>query len=365
MIKITHVEIYRLSIKMTPFAISSGVMNFAQNVFIRIHTNENIYGVGECSAFPIIVGETQDSCLLLAESFAKLWKNKNPLEIEERLNELDSFIAKNTTIKSAFDMALYDIASKYAGVPLYQFLGGKKKEIITDITIGIGPEKEMTAQALSFVENGASSLKVKLGDKPAKDIERIIKIREAIGQDIPIRIDANQGWDVEEAHLVLNAIKHQNIQFCEQPLKTYNDDYIPDLMIYGIPIMADESCYNSQDAERLIRDKTCDYINIKLSKSGGIKEALAIHQTALRHNIPCMLGGMLESRLALTAMVHLAYACENIKFFDLDTCLIGHLEDPVKDGLKFNGYTISMENQPGIGADIEDRYLTNYDKKTV
>src|SRR5690606_3489683 len=156
MIKITYIEIYRLNIKMTPFAISSGVMDFAQNVFIKIHTNENIYGVGECSAFPIIVGETQGTCLLLAESFAKLWKNKNPLEIEERLKELDDFIAKNTTIKSAFDMALYDIASKYAGVPLYQFLGGKNKEIITDITIGIGPEKEMTAQAKNFVENGAS-----------------------------------------------------------------------------------------------------------------------------------------------------------------------------------------------------------------
>lgn len=350
---------------MTPFAISSGVMDFAQNVFIKIHTNEHIYGVGECSAFPIIVGETQDSCLLLAESFAKLWKNKNPLKIKERLNELDNFIAKNSTIKSAFDMALYDIASKYAGVPLYQFLGGKKKEIITDITIGLGSESEMSAQALAFVNNGASSLKIKLGDKPVKDISRILKIREAIGQDIPIRVDANQGWEIQEAHEVLGSIKDQNIQFCEQPLKTYHDDYVPELRKYGIPIMADESCYHSYDAQRLIRDKTCDYINIKLSKSGGIKEALRIHEVALKNKIYCMLGGMLESRLALTAMVHLAYACPNIKFYDLDTCLIGHLEDPVKDGLKFNGYEISIENLPGIGADIDEGYLTNYDKKTV
>jgi len=363
--KITHIDIYRLSIKMVPFAISTGIMEYAQNVFIRIHTNENLYGVGECSAFPIIVGETQDSCLLLAKSFAKIWKDKNPLAIEERLQELDNFIARNTTIKSAFDMALYDIASKHAKMPLYKFLGGEKKKITTDITVGIGTPEEMTEQAEQFANKGATYLKVKLGKIPSVDIKRIKMIRKGIGMDIPIRIDANQGWSIEDAHQVLNGIKDQNIQFCEQPLRTYDDYRVSELMKYKIPIMADESCYNAHDAKRLAREMACDYINIKLAKSGGISEALRIHKIAADNEISCMMGGMLESRLALTAMVHLTFACPQIKFFDLDTCLIGHLEDPVKDGLQFNGYEISVDDLPGIGADIDEKYLTNYDKTTV
>ncbi|MFA4980484.1 MAG: dipeptide epimerase, partial [Sphingobacterium sp.] len=118
--KITEIEIYRLSIPMEPFVIATGTMDYAQNTFIRIHTDTAIYGVGECSAFPMIVGETQDTCLVLARDFAKIWKEKDPLAMEERLAELDLYIAGNKTIKSAFDMALHDLAAKYAGLPLYQ-----------------------------------------------------------------------------------------------------------------------------------------------------------------------------------------------------------------------------------------------------
>ena len=123
-VKITHTDIYRFSIPMEPFTIATGTMDHAQNVFIRVHTDAGFYGVGECSAFPMIVGETQDTCLVVAKEFAKLWKGADALDIEERLQQLHNFTAHNTTIKSAFDMALYDIAAKNAGWPLYQFLGG-------------------------------------------------------------------------------------------------------------------------------------------------------------------------------------------------------------------------------------------------
>src|SRR5690606_16591266 len=152
---ITHIDIFRYSIKMTPFRIATGVMDYAQNVLIRIHTDGQHYGLGECSAFPVIVGETQDSCLLMARSFAALWKGKDPLAIAERLAELDDFVAGNRTIKSAFDMALYDLASKAEGLPLYAYLGGEKRPITTDITIGIGTPEEMAAQAAGFVTQGA------------------------------------------------------------------------------------------------------------------------------------------------------------------------------------------------------------------
>src|ERR1700761_6529434 len=134
-ITITHIDIYRFSIPMIPFTIATGTMDSAQNTFIRIHTDAGIYGVGECSAFPMIVGETQDTCLVMAKEFAKLWKGQDALDIPARMQQLHSFTAGNTTIKSAFDIALYDIAAKAGGLPLFKFLGGERREVETDITI--------------------------------------------------------------------------------------------------------------------------------------------------------------------------------------------------------------------------------------
>ncbi len=162
---ITHIDIYRFSIAMEPFTIATGTMDYAQNVFIRVHTDAGFYGVGECSAFPVITGETQDTCLVMAREFAKLWKGGGALDIPARLQQLDDFIARNTTIKSAFDMALYDIAAKNAGLPLYQFLGGQKREVETDITIVIAQPEQMAQKAAALKQSGARILKVKLGKK--------------------------------------------------------------------------------------------------------------------------------------------------------------------------------------------------------
>ena len=127
--KIIATHIYQFKIPMIPFTIATGTMHFAQNILINITTDEGIIGYGECSAFPMIVGETQQSCYLLAKDFASYWKGKNPLAISERLNELDLIIAGNYTAKSAFDMALYDIAAKAANQPLYAYLGGQQNPL--------------------------------------------------------------------------------------------------------------------------------------------------------------------------------------------------------------------------------------------
>lgn len=363
---IKEIEIYRLSIPMEPFVIATGTMDYAQNTFIKIITDSAIVGVGECSAFPMIVGETQDTCLAIARDFAKIWKGKNPLAIEERLAELHLYIAGNATIKSAFDMALYDIAAKNAGLPLYQYLNGKPREIITDITLGIASPEEMAQKALKLKDGGAFALKVKLGKNPPDDIARIKAIRQAVGFDIPIRIDANQGWSYEGAIEALQGLEPYKIQFCEQPMRTYNDHLLPALRTQTIvPIMGDESVYTHYDAERLCKNDACDFINIKFSKSSGINEALKIQAVAAEYAVPCMIGGMLESRLALAAKVHFAYASPNVKFYDLDTCMVGHLEDPVIGGIQYDGYSISISNDIGIGADIKQEFLDKCEKWVI
>jgi o-succinylbenzoate synthase len=344
---------------MIPFTIATGTMEYAQNILIKIHTSEGIIGYGECSAFPMIVGETQTSCYHHAMDFAAFWKGKNPLAIADRLKELDNIIAGNYTIKSAFDIALYDIAAKAANQPLYAFLGGRQKAIESDLTIGIDSPENMAKEAISFKQKGVNVIKVKLGKEPSVDIERIKQIRNAIGNQIKIRIDANQGWSKEDALMVLQNLAPFDIEFCEQPMHKYYDDYLPALCAASpIPIMADESVFTHHDARKLIANKACHLINIKFSKSGGIHEAIKIHDIAMEHNIACMMGGMLESRLALSAKMHFVLAKNNIKYYDMDTCLLGHLEDPIIGGVQFNGMHLSIGDQPGIGAEVDQSYLS-------
>jgi L-alanine-DL-glutamate epimerase-like enolase superfamily enzyme len=161
-------------------------------------------------------------------------------------------------------------------------------------------------------------------------------------------------------------MKDLNIEFCEQPMRTWHDDHLPELCEKSpIAIMADESCYHHHDAERLIKTKSCHSINIKFAKSGGIAEAKKIHDLAEEAGIPGMIGSMLESRLALTANLHFAYASPNILFFDLDTCLMGQLEDPVIGGVTYSGFFLDVADNIGIGADVDESFLKNCDRWSV
>jgi L-alanine-DL-glutamate epimerase-like enolase superfamily enzyme len=275
---ILQTGIYKLSIPMHPFTIATGTMNYAQNIFIRIHTDAGYYGVGECSAFPMIVGETQATCFEMAKDFATLWKGKNALSIEERMKELDNFTAFNATIKSAFDMALYDLSAKAAGQPLYVYLGGRKKDIETDLTIGIDTPEKMAQKAIQFKKDGVRMIKIKLGKNAKEDVERVRQIRTAVGNDIILRIDANQGWDFDSAAYALREMSPFQVQFCEQPMRHWDDDRLPELRSQvDIRIMADESVFDHHDARKLIAANACDYVNIKFAKSGGILEAMKIN----------------------------------------------------------------------------------------
>lgn len=364
--KITKIEIYKYSIRMEPFTISRGTMEYADNVLVVVHTQSGFQGFGECSPFPSIVGETQATGIALAREMAPVWIGKNAMEIKNRMEELDHFCAKNYTIKSAFDMALYDLASQFEGVPLYHFLGGTPKAIRTDITIGIGPLDKMIQEGKRFVEKGAQEIKVKVGTDPELDIQRIRTLRQHIGNQVKIRIDANQGWSFSQAVHVLTALESEQVEFCEQPMHAIDDRLLPLLRSKTrVPIMGDESCYLAGDAVNLAESEACDMINIKLAKSGGILEALQIHEVAKKHQIPCMIGGMLESRLALTANLHLAYACDHIKFYDLDSPLLGLLEDPVVGGVTYTGYDLSLSDSPGLGATIDPEFLATCPKWNI
>jgi L-alanine-DL-glutamate epimerase-like enolase superfamily enzyme len=229
LLTIQQVELYKLTIPLTePFITSLGRDDNAENVLVKIITKEGMTGFGECSPYMPITGESQDTCFIVGQYFAKLLKGKNALAIEDCITGMDKLIYGNTSIKSAFDMALYDIASQNAAVPLYKFLGGKNdKAIITDYTVSIGDPKKMAVDAVKIKEDGYPFIKIKLGKNGETDILRIKAIREAVGNAIPLRIDANQGWNVEEAVKTLQALGKYDIQHCEEPIPRWEFMQLP------------------------------------------------------------------------------------------------------------------------------------------
>jgi L-alanine-DL-glutamate epimerase-like enolase superfamily enzyme len=355
---ISSIDIFKSDIKLKePFKIAIMEILTSQSVFIRIHTNTGLYGIGEANPYWGITGETQSINLAGAVDLAKIILHKDPFNIEERMREIDSFLVHNSTIRSAFDMALYDLLGKAAGLPLYALLGGGKHKFWTDNTIGIGEPDEVAQKAVGYKNQGFQAIKVKLGTTIDKDTMRIRKIREAIGPDLPIRIDANQGWDYYTAVHTLHALEPMGIEYCEQPIACWDYENMRRIRENtSIAVMADESLFDHHDAFKLASMGCCDYFNIKLSKSGGINTALKINAIGESAGIPCMVGCMTETRLGLTAAAHIVSALPNIKFADLDGYLMLK-DDPIIEGCRYNVGEINLPDIPGHGADIDPDFL--------
>ena len=365
---ITRVDVIKLNIPYKePFVISLGVIPAATNVVVRIYASNGLVGIGECAPFVYIVGETQETVYELSKQVGRLLLNKNPFEIEKRLREIDRAVKGNPTMKSAFDMALYDLLAKEANLPLYKLLGGSNsREVFTDMTISIGTPEKMASDALAFQSDGFPAIKVKLGTTLKEDVARIKAIREAVGMDYPVRIDANQGWDPVTAIKTLKALERYDIEHCEEPVAHWNSREMARVRQHSpIPIMADESLFDHHDAYRLASTGACDFFNIKFSKSGGINTALKILAVAEASGIKCQVGCMSESRYALTALMHLVMASNQIVHFDMDSSLM-LAGDPVKGGINYRGHgKWELDDLPGIGADFDPVILDQMEKMTI
>lgn len=363
---IKTIEIYQSAIKLNePFILSLEKLEFAENIIVAIKTNNDITGYGECSPFKSINGESMETAWVVSEYLSKILLNKNPLQIEDRINEMDKIIYGNSSIKSAFDMALFDIASQHAGMPLYAFLGGINNKVLqTDFTVSLAEPDKMASDAEKIKNSGFKIIKVKLGGRGEVDIERIRKIRKAVGNKIILRIDANQGWDFETAAYTLKSLCEFNIQYCEEPIPRWDFMQLSALQRDSlIPLMADESCCDHHDAKRLIDLKAVGYFNIKLGKSSGIFKALKIIELAEKAGIKLQIGGFLESRLAFTASAHLALSSSQIQFIDFDTPLMFE-KDTVEGGITYStDGKITITEESGLGAKPSLAYLETIPRK--
>jgi L-alanine-DL-glutamate epimerase-like enolase superfamily enzyme len=359
-VTITSIEVYKSAIRLKePFIISLGELTHAENVIIRIKTDKGLTGTGECSPFVTINGESMETAVVVARYLAKALVGREALDLGGLSMLMDRIIFGNSSIKSAFDIALNDIAAQNAGLPLYAFLGGKKnKHLFTDYTVSLGTAEKMAHDARKIKAAGFPVIKVKLGHSAEHDVECIRKIREAIGPEIPLRLDANQGWDPESGLQILIALAPFNIQFCEEPIPRWDFMSLPTLSAQcPVPIMADESCCDHHDAKRLIDLSACKYFNVKLGKSSGITKAQLIIRLAEAAGIGLQIGGFLESRLGFTASAHLAFTSSAVQYCDFDTPLMME-EDPVEGGITYGqGGEIHVPDAPGLGATIKKDFL--------
>ncbi|MEN7548481.1 dipeptide epimerase [Rapidithrix thailandica] len=365
---IKKIELYPSEIPLkAPFITSLEQLEYAANVIVRIHTNHGFIGYGECSPFKTINGESMETGMAVGQYLAKALLRQNPLDLEACSALMDKAIYGNSSIKSALDMALFDLAAQQAGLPLYAFLGGNnRKPLVTDYTVSLDEPSKMAQDALQIKEAGFSVIKVKLGAGDGRDVERIRLIREVIGEKIPLRIDANQGWNVPTAISTLQALAPYHIQHCEEPIPRWLFMDLPKIKAQSpIPIMADESCCDHHDAQRLIALDACTSFNLKLGKSSGLLKAQKIVKLAEEAGMEMQVGGFLESRLAFTASAHLALSSDRIVYFDFDTPLM-FAQDPVVGGMSYlkNG-TIKMPEVPGLGASFDASYLESLEKVVI
>ncbi len=355
------ISLYKLRVPLRePFVISLGPLLAAENVVVVLRTAGGLVGFGECSPFLTINGESMDTCFVVGQYFAPALKGRDALDLAGSLAEMDRVIYGNSSIKSAFDMALHDIAAQHAGLPLYAFLGGRNDKILTtDMTVSLGPPARMQADAVRFQQEGFPAIKVKLGGTLDDDVARIRAIRAGIGPTHALRVDANQGWRTADyAIAVLRALAEFNIEHCEEPILRQHFMELSRVRAASpIPIMADESCGDEHDAARLIQLQACQLLNIKLGKSSGFHRAQKIAKLGEAAGLVLQVGGFLESRLGMTAAAHLALSSPAIHHCDFDTPLM-FTDDPVLGGFRYRpGGVIEMPDGPGLGARIDEEWL--------
>jgi len=271
--------------------------------------------------------------------------------LESIMEKLNSSILKNTSAKAAVDMAIYDLYAKKLNSPLYKILGGYRNEITTDITISVNNIDEMVQDSIKAVHEGFNILKIKVGIDGEKDIERISEIRKAVGQNVSLRVDANQGWTSKQAVKIISALedKDLNINLVEQPVKYWDLEGMKYVTRNTYTkILADESVFSPLDAVKIIQERAADLINIKIMKTGGIYNALKICDIAEVYGIECMIGCMLESKISVSAAANLGAARKIITMVDLDGPALCKI-DPISGGPTFSGSNIKMSQEYGIG----------------
>ena len=279
--KITQVRLGRISTPLrVPFKTALRTVNSVEDVIVELHTDTGAVGYGEAPPTGVITGDTTGAILgAIQDHIAPALLGRDLDEFEDLTAAVQKALVHNTSAKAAVDMALWDLLGQKYSAPVYRMLGGARRNIVTDITISVNPPEEMARDARTAVQRGYDCLKVKVGIDPELDVARLAAVRQAVGRDIKLRIDANQAWNAKQAVRILNQMQEKglDIEFVEQPVPAADLEGMQYVTRHAdVPVLADESVFSPADALRIMQTGAADLVNIKLMKCGGSTNALRI-----------------------------------------------------------------------------------------
>jgi L-alanine-DL-glutamate epimerase-like enolase superfamily enzyme len=368
-LRITRLEAIPVRVPLKPGMVTKtahGDHHTSDYVIVKLHTDAGLVGLGEATVSALWSGETSKSCVAaLDDLIGPALVGADPSQITAIRGKMDFLIKLNPFTKAAVEMALWDIAGKALGVPVYQLLGGKVREVIpTKMMIGAFELPRVRSLAEQFLSWGVRCLKVKVGLDLAGDLARVETVRNVAGPDIPITVDANCGWNVTTARVALDRLCAFDLLIAEQPIAPGDTEAMASLrQSGGIPIMADESVFTLADAWNVLRAHAADVISIYPGKNGGIAASIEIAQMAAAAGIPCHVGSNLELGIGSAAMLHLACAVKNIESEMYPADILGphyHESDLLAEPLDLSFDGARVPTGPGLGVALDEQQLERF-----
>lgn len=364
--KITGMDCKRIRIPLkNPVKWSGGTRHSAPALIIQIRTDEGITGIGEC------VGPTLPTIEAIVEKEMKQFLiGQDPMRIEWLVRRMEEF-SRNWSLMGAYaisgiEMALFDIKGKVLCAPVYELLGGKCKEEIPYAGYLFIDEPERNAKiAREYKKQGYKEIKLKVGRNLAQDIETLDAIRDAVGWDMKIRIDANMNWSVPTAIKWIKELKRFDLQYVEQPVPDYDLEGMAAVRrAVDVPIAADEACTSVHSVMELIRHEACDVFVVYVSEAGGLTRVRQIAAIADACGKWCNIGTWAESGVATMAGAHVIMSSTNFPFSN-DTHYMLQDGDVVKEPLVIRNGSMNISRKPGLGVELDEKKLEEMSRMNV
>lgn len=324
---------------------------------VIIKTDSGIEGVGEISMLWDGTGER--ACFDVDRLLAPVVLGESPFDIVKILAKMDraiQFSRASNTAKAAIEMALYDIIGKALNTPVYNLLGGKVREY-APLSMSIFMDKidVMVEQAMDYVKRGFKTVKVKIGMNTKNDIDAVREIRNALGKEINIRVDANMAWrSSKDAIAIIKKLEAYDVHSIEQPMSPNRLDDIAEIRSQvNTPIMLDESIWEPEDAARALKAGAVDIFNIYVSESGGLYKSSSIFRMAEAFGVDATIGSMPELGIGTSAQIHLAVSVPSFNCPG-DVCgFLYHKDDLIVETIRIeDGYAYPLEG-PGLGITLD------------
>ncbi len=367
--KITRIETIPVNVPIEPSRATRGARGTHQDspfLLVKVHTDEGIVGLGEVSGTPRWSGEDQVSAThFIRTCLEPVVVGEDPRAVEALLPRLHRALANHPFTKAALEMACWDILGKVAGLPLYRLLGGPVRAVVPTKYSVSGLEPPLAAELAAWaVGLGFKTMKVKVGIEPEADVARVRAVRQAIGPDVRLGVDANGGWSPRVAIQTIPRLLEYDIAFVEQPVAPVDVAWMADVRrSVSVPVMADESLYTLQDAMTLVRAGAADVLSVYIGKGGGIGPARKVAAVAEAAGLTCTIGSNLELGVASAAMIHLAMATTGIgaEAFPCDILSpFFYLDDLLAEPLPIEAGRAWAPDRPGLGVALDPDKVERY-----